>query len=544
MTEKTLVILRESLDALAEGYGFDTQLDEVNKFLTQHDLVADRVVKLIENSTTWDREQFDLLLQDAISNRDSVPWLVFPRVDRFARKADAAFYYLGLLRRAGMRLGFARENHMVTDETTAWDVLSFGFQAAKGDEDAKTIRANTMGGRLKRAQRDGKLPNGGHRWCFDYDKATGRAVINVERANHVRNWAKWLIVDGISLSECCRQMEVKGVPAPKGGLRWRPGTITRILKDKALIGEFYAYKEKMSGANGRVKVKREHQEPLLVYKEEGETILDLPMFNAVQKRLQRNIELSRGHVTLDYTPARGFVFCANCGHRLAGVPFKRVTYFRCPICRKPSIKADMLWNAFSKQIRDILLHPKYFYQALNQYLSTGMSAEQVKGEISELETQLVNLEDNDTKLLRLYLSTNYSEDKLKVEHQRIEKQKANLADRIKWLKTELVNLEQAKLTEESFKEYSKWFQSEVDNFTDDDWRRLLARFDMKVIIDQQKQAILQMRSPINGMQTNIELKEKQSPFNDCKYGQSGSDISLYLNNCPFQPNDSTAYYLG
>ena len=178
---------------------------------------------------------------------------------------------------------------------------------------------------------------------------------------------------------------------------------------------------------------------------------------------------------LDYTPACGFVFCATCGHRLARVPFHGMAYFRCPECRKPSIKADTLWSALSNQLRDILLNPKYFYEALDKYLKMGMSAEQVKGEISELETRLANLDDADMKLVRLYLITNYLEDKLKREHERIHKQRATILDRIEHLRAELADLEQTKLTKEVFNEYARWFQSEVDNFSDDDWRRLLSQ---------------------------------------------------------------------
>lgn len=104
-----------------------------------------------------------------------------------------------------------------------------------------------------------------------------------------------------------------------------------------------------------------------------------------------------------------------------------------------------------------------------------MSAEQVKGEISELETRLANLDDADTKLVRLYLITNYLEDKLKREHERIHKQRATILDRIEHLRVELADLEQTKLTKEVFNEYARWFQSEVDNFSDDDWRRLLSQ---------------------------------------------------------------------
>ena len=50
--------------------------------------------------------------------------------------------------------------------------------------------------------------------------------------------------NGGSLGSIKKLMEQAGVPAPKGGKQWSRSTITRILADPALKGEFYCGFEK------------------------------------------------------------------------------------------------------------------------------------------------------------------------------------------------------------------------------------------------------------------------------------------------------------
>jgi hypothetical protein len=151
-------------------------------------------------------------------------------------------------------------------------------------------------------------------------------------------------------------------------------------------------------------------------------------------------------------------------------------------------------------------------------LNTGMSAAQLEREITQLETQLANLDEADTKILRLYLITNYPEDKLKIEHGRIEKHKVVLSDKVRHLKSELADLRRVRLTREVLAEYSRWFRSEVANFTEEAWRGLLAQWEVKVIVDGQKQASLQMRSPSTNLDTSIPLNSELLCHNNGKRG--------------------------
>lgn len=209
MTERAYAVLRVSTEDQIKGYGFDIQWDQVSSFIESQGLVLPEglVERVQETSTTWDRDRFEAILHKAISLRKDglIEWVILPRVDRFARNMEAAGFYLGQLRRAGLKVGFAEQNLAVTDETSAITLLMFFVHEFKADDEARTFRANSIAGRRRRAE-DGKLPTGGvNLYGYDYDSTTGKRKINTYEAAVVRMMFKWLVEDGASCNEICRE---------------------------------------------------------------------------------------------------------------------------------------------------------------------------------------------------------------------------------------------------------------------------------------------------------------------------------------------------
>lgn len=178
-------ILRESAETLKEGYGFSNQREDCLKFENKRGLEIAEEHELVETSTSWSRQKFEGIIAKAIQERDEIPVIVFPRVDRFARNSEAAGYYLGLLRQNGLRIGFAEEELMVDNESSAMTVLMFFIHSFKADQDGKQIKHNLLGGRDKLAAQAREIPNGMVVWPFDYmpkrlygRMSTGRPMLN------------------------------------------------------------------------------------------------------------------------------------------------------------------------------------------------------------------------------------------------------------------------------------------------------------------------------------------------------------------------------
>lgn len=209
-------ILRESNEALREGYGFANQREDCLKFENQHGIEVIKEHQLVESSSTWKREEFDHIIQQAIADKDEIPVIVFPRVDRFARNLEAAGYYLGLLRRNGLVLMFAQENLIVDNEASAMQVFTFFIHSFKADQDGKQLRHNLLGGRDKLPEKTGQVPNGAIIWPFDYhpkkvygQMTTGKPFVNDQRAEWVRRWAKSILEEGIGINAIEKWMDEK-----------------------------------------------------------------------------------------------------------------------------------------------------------------------------------------------------------------------------------------------------------------------------------------------------------------------------------------------
>ena len=66
---KVRLVLRESVEALKEGYGFDNQREDSFKFIAKYSHEVVKEDRLIESSTTWNREKFERIITEAIKER-------------------------------------------------------------------------------------------------------------------------------------------------------------------------------------------------------------------------------------------------------------------------------------------------------------------------------------------------------------------------------------------------------------------------------------------------------------------------------------------
>ena len=78
--EKARRILRESMETLKEGYGFSNQREDCLKFEGKRGLEIVTEHKLVETSTTWNRQKFEGIIAKAIQERNEIPVVVFPRL--------------------------------------------------------------------------------------------------------------------------------------------------------------------------------------------------------------------------------------------------------------------------------------------------------------------------------------------------------------------------------------------------------------------------------------------------------------------------------
>lgn len=491
MMERAYAVLRVSTEDQIKGYGFDIQWDQVSSFIKRQGLVLPEglVERVQETSTTWDRDRFEAILHRAVSLRKDglIEWVVFPRVDRFARNMEAAGFYLGQLRRAGLNVGFAEQNLAVTDETATITLLMFFVHEFKADDEARAFRASSIAGRRRRAE-DGKLPTGSvNLYGYDYDSATGKRKINTYGAGVVRMMFKWLVEDRASGNEICRRLMKASISAPKGGTKWGRTTVGRILRNPVYCGRTYSHRMVAMGSRRKLRAKEEWIE----LPDATPPIISEEIFEAAQHQLRVNMELAPRNQKYQW-PLRGLVWCKWCGRRYIGEPEHAYRYYRCrgrsrllspEPCRNYRKNADWLDEVVKGKVKEVLLEPELLLAELQRRRDSETEVKHFEVEIELNRKRLQTLDEAETRALRLHLYAGMLEGKLFKELQRIRSERSHIEDENARLEKRIEEARQVELDEAAIKRFCELAATNIENFTFDDWRLALEALQIKVWID-------------------------------------------------------------
>jgi len=470
-------VLRESNETLKEGYGFANQREDCMKFETEQVVEVVKEHQLVETSSSWNREKFQKIINEAIQEREEIPAIVFPRVDRFARNLEAAGYYLGLLRQNGLTVMFAQEDLVVDNEASVMSVLMFFIHSFKADQDGKQIKHNILGGRDKLAAEAHEIPNGMVVWPFDYfpkriygKMVTGKAFINSERAAWVRKWAEWILEEGIGLNEICRRMNEAAVLTPRAtrgwkgaGTKWQPKAVRDILRSEQLIGIF-----KWKGT---------------IYIEDGETVLTKETFEALQKRLDENRERSYYNaVKYYYPPLPKMVFHA-CGQLMYGVPLNGKPYYRCPKCRKSYISAQIIWNELQQGIKGQLLREERLIPAMRVQFDNKDTIARLEQEMEAKAREIQKWDNAKDRAFSMGMTlTDYPQERVQKEIDKAEENIQHLKVGKVDLENRLRTLREHKLNEEGIKRLCQSISRNIDNFTKNQWEVLNKLLKLRVTV--------------------------------------------------------------
>ena len=486
---KARIILRESIDSLKEGYGFDIQREDCISFAGKHGLEVVKEHQLVESSSAWKRDKFEAVIDEAIRQRDEIPAMIFPRVDRFARNLQAAGYYLGKLRLGSLIPMFAQEELRVDNETSAITVLMFFIHSFKADQDGRQMKHNLLKGREDLAEKVGQVPNGAVIWPFDYhpkkvygQMATGRPSVNEQRADWVRKWAKSILEEGAGINAIEKWMDNEGIRT-KRGRKITAKMVSDILRSRQLVGEF-------------------HWKGKLYLKDENLRILPDEQFEALQKRLDENRAKSYYNaVKWDYPPLPDVFH--GCGERMKRIPLaarngKKVAYYRCPKCRGlgRSIQAQPVWDVLHPKIELELLREERLIPAVSAEFGNKDTIDQLEYEIKTKDSQIRKWDEDKDAAFRLGMSLrNYPMERVQ---EQVDKAEANI-HRLKAEKSVLENqlstIKEQRMNEEGIRRLCRLVAGNLANLSKTQWQMLLKRLGLKVIIHSKDDITVRVALP-------------------------------------------------
>ena len=466
-------IVRVSTLGQLDKYGPESQREDIIRRAEELGVQLPEIVEYQESATdSLNRPKIEALLENLARRGQAEEFqvVILGQSDRLGRDGPVAFmHYNFILRQAGLEVRYARDD--VAPDAEFGEIM-LALQAFKAQQDAKTIRANTMGGRARRAK-GGKLPTGQACWPYDYaskirvgEASTGKPTLNEERAGWVRKWAKWLLEERVSLREISRRMEASGLLSPRGSHRWGQSTITRILQNRSLLGEFW---------------RKENRENILVIQDPALAILSTEEFQAIQDVLRQNQELASRNTKADYTPLQRLVRC-RCGKKAAAF-FKKYPYFRCNYCRGRDWNALKLWEEVKATLRVMISNVGALADTIESQVSSQGMREQQAAKITSLGSEVAELEEGQARAVRMaiYLK-NYSLEKVQLEVDRIDDKLKGKRAELEAAKFALEGLERAEAEAQRIQSVGDRFQQRLEDAGDAEWRRFLVDLGVNVIL--------------------------------------------------------------
>jgi site-specific DNA recombinase len=302
--------------------------------------------------------------------------------------------------------------------------LSLHFKSIFAEYERAQIIERCRRGRNHRAQQGSvsvipKAPLG-----YDYVSKSATSlpqyVVN-QSSKIVKKIFSYYTERHLSLSKICLELELEGIPTPRGCKKWCTATLRDILKNEAYTGVAYFGKtQPCEGIQGRIyrTAKGEKRTKAVSATKSRPKELWIPIkvpqiisestFESAQTKFEQNkIKSSRN--TKSASILQGLLVCGHCG----GSYYKKVrssqySYYSCGRrlhgygCNAPSVKQKNLDDIVWSHVINLLKEPRLIEEEMERRTEASKNGENSETTIKDLDKELLRLEKAKNKLLDAY----------------------------------------------------------------------------------------------------------------------------------------------
>jgi site-specific DNA recombinase len=326
---------RVSTDKQAEKYGIPSQIEALENrclekgWTTVLDEGKEAFIDDGYSGAELDRPALNRLRQAVREGRVDVVLAYDP--DRLSRKLYHQMILAEEFEKQGIKLEFITQDMGDSPE----DRMFFNMRGLVAEYEREKIRERTIRGSREKA-RQGKVINAGvppFGFCYDKEKSTLEE--DPEKAQTLRLIFYNFANENLSLQRLAERLNRLHISTPKGGDRWRASTLSIMLRSEVYIGRVHQFKQyhiepklrrQPSTRNKKTShVLRPREEWITV---EVPSLVPIELFEAVQRKLTTNSDLSRRNTKREYLLS-GILYCSQCGGRMGGHAIRDVNYYRC-----------------------------------------------------------------------------------------------------------------------------------------------------------------------------------------------------------------------
>ena len=326
----------------------EDQLFEANSYCSSHQgyIIVAQYCDYAMTGRSDDRPQFLKMIEDAKAGSFDV--ILVWKMDRFARNIEEQYYYLHIMREAGVEFEAVRQNITGDSiEATSNKALNALFAQIRSQQSAEdTMRG--MSGKARKTQYLGDA-------VFGYGHQGDEITVNEGQAEIVRKIHSDYLA-GKSVCRIAEELNEMGVRTMQGA-KPNYNFVLSILKSEKYAGVYRWGKKRDS--RGNVVIGQDGSPVPLVRVEGGmPEIVSMATKRAVMARIGRR---RRNAAKADYDLS-GKLWCATCGNPMHGMMARgsKGTVYHYYACKgkskscSGSMQKERIEGAVSKSVRDML----------------------------------------------------------------------------------------------------------------------------------------------------------------------------------------------
>jgi site-specific DNA recombinase len=349
--------------------------------------------------------------------------------DRLSRKYAYQILLLEEFARQGVETLFVK----APQGDSAEDQLLVQFQGMIAEYERAQILERSRRGKRHRAQvGEVSVMSGapyGYRYLRKSDEAPAAYLVEENEARVVQRIYEMYTVEGLSIGEITRRLNVEGIPTRNRSARWERSVVWAVLRNPAYRGAACFGKTRISSRARVMRYQRRcgmttpsatagHERP-------REEWIEIPVpalvteetFARAQELLQENRIRSRRR-TIMPSVVQGLVSCAKCGYAFSRTSTytsaRKIHYYKCigsdswrklggPVCdNRRLVRQDLLDQIVWSEVVRLLEDPTLIEQELDRRLAAARTADPTKKREQSLQRELKHLGIGIERLLNAY----------------------------------------------------------------------------------------------------------------------------------------------
>ncbi len=517
---------RVSTDKQAEKYGIPSQIEALRKRCLEKgwtpvlDGDKDAFIDDGYSGAELDRPALNRLRQAAREGRVDVVLVYDP--DRLSRKLYHQMILAEEFEKQGIKLKFVTQDMGNSPE----DRMFFNMRGLVAEYEREKIRERTVRGSREKARQGKVVSAGATPFGFYYNKEKATLEEDLEKAQTLRLFFYTFANESLSLQGLAERLNRLHIPTPKGGDRWRASTLGVMLRNEAYIGKLHQFRKYHVEPRMRRQPSTRIKKTSLVLRPREEwitvevpSLVPLELFEAVQRKLDRNAELSKRNTKREYLLS-GLLYCSQCGGRMGGHTAHNVPYYRCyrkynpdrvPLdpsgepqpCSCPEVKAEavepVVWDTICQLIRD----PDFLIQELHKRNADNSQTKEIlESELRLCQIRLKAIPDEQRRLVEGYRKGLYADFMMREDMELIQKEQGELEKRKAELERQLDQRQLTQSQEARIRSLTEKISTGLDNLDFAGKQELMRLLIERVLYDGQGVEI----------QTIIPLSEQLHPL--------------------------------